>query len=398
MKRALAQRNFKVASASISNIENLANALGLDISDFENVWNIPEEARYKNTQIDKSSGGKRTVHNPCLALRKIQRRINTRIFSNPAIISWPIYLYGSIPSSSNKEDEFHSRDYVACAKQHCGAKSLLKMDIKDFFDNIHDEMVMGVFTDVLKYPEDVSMVLTRICTFKSRLVQGALTSSYIAMLSLYKDEANIVHRLRKKNLTYTRFVDDITISSKISNYDFSFAIKVVSEMLTDADLPVNTQKTSIQHASSKPLTVHGLRICYSKPRLPSDEVKKIRAAVQELEVVSKEGNYRQTYPYRRNFNRCLGRVNKLARVGHNKHSPLVRRLAKIRPLPSAKEVAYVKRAIDRLERTDGSLRDSYWYRKHYYRVSDRLNLVKRTYPSLAGQIRARLNLIKPNYE
>lgn len=398
MKRILAHRAFKVAAGSISSVDNLARALGLEVSDFEKVWDIPESDRYKSKEIDKSSGGKRVVYNPCAELRRIQRRINTRIFSNPDIIRWPIYLYGSIPSSSNKDDEYHSRDYVACAKLHCGAKSLLKMDIKDFFDNIHDGMVMDIFTDVLKYPEDVSMVLTRICTYQSRLVQGALTSSYIAMLSLYKDERSIVQRLQRKNLIYTRFVDDITVSSKISNYDFSFAINVVGEMLVNADLPINTKKTTIQYASSSPLTVHGLRICYSTPRLPADEVKKIRSAVQELEVVSREGNYRQTYPYRQNFNRCLGRVNKLARVGHNQHSSLVRRLAKIRPLPSAKEVAYVKRAVERLESTDESKRDSFWYKKHYYRASDRLNLVKRTYPSLARQLRARLTPISPNYE
>lgn len=242
MKRILAHRAFKVAAGSISSVDNLARALGLEVSDFEKVWDIPESDRYKSKEIDKSSGGRRVVYNPCAELRRIQRRINTRVFSNPDIIRWPIYLYGSIPSSSNKDDEYHSRDYVACAKLHCGAKSLLKMDIKDFFDNIHDGMVMDIFTDVLKYPEDVSMVLTRICTYQSRLVQGALTSSYIAMLSLYKDERSIVQRLQRKNLIYTRFVDDITVSSKISNYDFSFAINVVGEMLVNADLPINTKK------------------------------------------------------------------------------------------------------------------------------------------------------------
>lgn len=398
MKRIFAHRAFKVASGSISTVDNLARALGLEISDFENIWDIPESSRYKSKGIDKSSGGQRIVYNPCAALRRVQRRINTRIFSNPDVIKWPVYLYGSIPSSTDKEDEFHSRDYVACARQHCGAKSLLKMDIKDFFDNIHDEMVLGIFTDVLQYPEEVAMVLTRICTHQSRLVQGALTSSYLAMLSLHKEEASLVHRLRRKSLTYTRFVDDITISSKVSNYDFSYAVDVVGGMLTNADLPLNTKKTSVQYASSSPLTVHGLRICFPTPRLPSDEVRKIRAAVQELEIVSKEGNYRQTYPYRRNFNRCLGRVNKLARVGHNQHLPLVRRLVKIRPLPSAKEVAYVKRAVDRLESTAPEKRDSYWYKKHFYRASDRLNLVKRTYPALARQLRARLQPIIPKYE
>jgi len=144
--------------------------------------------------------------------------------------------------------------------------------------------------------------------------------------------------------------------------------------------------------------VHGLRISFNEPRLPSNEVKKIRAAVQGIEIVAKENNYRQTYPYRKDFNRCMGRVNKLGRVKHSQHQKLVRRLVKILPLPSAKEVAYVKTAVERLEATYETKKSSFWYKKHYYRVNDRLNLVKRSYKTLAVTLRKRLQCIPPLYE
>ncbi|MEH6672043.1 reverse transcriptase family protein [Halopseudomonas sp.] len=395
MARSKQSFSFKKSSGSISNITNLASALGLSVDDFEDLWRIPDDQRYKPKPIPKASGGERIVYNPCKELRAIQRKINERIFSNPNIIQWPSFLYGSIPSSKNPDDKYRSRDYISCAQQHCQSRSILKLDIKDFFDNIHDDIVLGVFADLLAYPEEVSMVLTKACTHQGRLVQGALTSSYLAMLCLHGHEESVVLRLKRKGLTYTRFVDDITISTMKSNHDFSYAIKIVEDMLVSLDLPLNKKKTSIQHSSATPLTVHGLRVSFPQPRLPSDEVRRIRSAVQELEIVSAEGNYRYTYPYRQNFNRCMGRVNKLSRVKHPQHQRLVRRLRKILPLASKREINYVISAVDKLEKYSLDERSSYWYKKHYYRVADRLNLVKRTHPSMVAELRLRMNGIVP---
>ncbi|QXI42386.1 reverse transcriptase family protein [Pseudomonas wayambapalatensis] len=393
-----AHRIFKASTSSISSLESLASALDLQVDDFERVWAKEESSRYTRKEIPKSGGGVRVVFNPCVEVRKIQRRVNTRIFSNPHVVKWPGYLYGSIPKSLNSEDELASRDYISCAKQHCEAKSLLKMDIKNFFDNVHDDLVYGVFKDVLKYPEVVSNVLTRICTYRSSLVQGALTSSYLAMLSLYKEENDVVSKLKRKGLVYTRFVDDISISSKVSGYDFSYARSLVEKMLLNAGLPLNSNKTKVLYATATPLTLHGLRICFKDPRLPPEEVRRIRAAVKEIEIVAGESNYRNTYAYRRNFNRCLGRVNKLSRVKHKQHSNLVRRLSKVLPLPSQKEVNYVQHALVKLEGLFQSRGDTYWYRKHFYQLGDRLNLVARSYPRLAEEIRRRLREVKPTYE
>lgn len=398
MRRNSAHRIFKATTHSIATVDNLAKALGLNVSDFERIWEIPENERYKQQEIPKTSGEHRVVYNPCHSLRVVQRRINTRIFSNPYIIQWPSYLYGSIPSSLNPKDEFHSRDYIACAKMHCQAKSVLKLDIKNFFDNVHEDLVKEVFTRTLKYPDLVSDILTRICTHNSKLVQGALTSSYIAMLCLSSEEHETVRRLQRKNLTYTRFVDDITISSRSHDQDFSYAIRIIEDMLTDKDLQINNRKTEIQHASVAPLTVHGLRINFPEPRLPADEVRRIRAAVQGLETVSKERNYRQTYAYRKDFNRCMGRVNKLSRVKHGQHQKLVLRLKKILPLPSKREVDFVIAAIDRLEKIYEQKHTSYWYKKLYFHVGDRLNLVKRSFPNLVASLRSRMREIPPQYE
>ena len=107
------------------------------------------------------------------------------------------------------------KDYISCARLHCSSKSILTIDIKDFFDNVHEVHVKEVFKDFLKYSDDVSSVLADICCMNSHLVQGALTSSYIASLVLFDIEGDLVKKLERKNLVYTRLVDDMNVSSKV---------------------------------------------------------------------------------------------------------------------------------------------------------------------------------------
>lgn len=394
----IAESKYKTSVNSISTIENLASALGVTLLSLQDAMLMPEEARYRQAELAKSDGGVRKIFNPDYQIRLIQRRINKRIFSNTNIVSWPAFLFGSIPNHKNKLGEDVTKDHVACARVHCGAKSLLKLDVKNFFDNIHSELVFGVFKDLLKYPDAVSHALTNICTYNSHLVQGALTSSYLASLCLHDVEFHVVDRLSRKGIKYTRFVDDITLSSTVSNFDFTFARNIVEEMLTKKDLPLNINKSRVFYSSSEPLTVHGLRVCFPEPRLPADEVGRIRASVKNLETIANERAYRLTHAYRHDFNRCMGKVNKLSRVGHPQHGKLVARLQEVYPLPSKRDISRTMQIIMRLERDVIAKRDSYWYARRFHIAHERLNILKRSYPRVTLLLRERLKKLRPSYE
>ncbi|WP_427774032.1 reverse transcriptase domain-containing protein [Comamonas thiooxydans] len=230
------------------------------------------------------------------------------------------------------------------------------------------------------------------------VVQGALTSSYIATLCLHAVEGDLVKRLRHKGLVYTRLVDDITISSKLANYDFGFSLKQVEKMLHGADLPLNDGKTRIQYASMQPLIVHGLRVDFSQPRLPPSEPRNIRAAVKNLELMANSPGYRASRAYRRDFNRCMGRVNKLGRVKHNQHSELLARVRRVLPLPSHKDIERAERQVDRLEVDflKPNYRSTYWFYKRYYVAMERLGILKRSFPKKAAELRARLIVMRPS--
>ena len=389
----------KVSTGSVSSIENLCEALSLSIEDIYGALSLSDDEKYTVTETPKSDGGVRVVHNPHFLLRKIQRRINKRIFSRLSIIQWPDHLFGSVPNQREQDTQkIVNKDYVSCAAKHCGAKSLLKVDVKDFFDNIHKDVVMDIYTNFMYFDREVSELLTEICCFKSHVVQGALTSSYLASLCLYDVEGAVVERLMKKGLVYTRLVDDITVSSKISNYDFSYALDIIKVMLTSKDLPLNLAKTRSIYVSTEPLTVHGLRVAFNQPRLPSEEVARIRAAVKNIENLASERGYRTTHAYRHDFNRCMGRVNKLTRVGHNRYHSLLARLKEIFPLPSKKDIERATAMLERLSRDCVTKRSTYWYAKRYYKLQERLIVLKRSFPAVTKEIRKSLKGLKPDYE
>lgn len=387
----------KVSSESIATIESLCNALSITTDELSQALALTPEQRYHKTEVPKANGTFRAVHNPHHLIRKLQRRINKRIFANQDVIKWPDHVYGSVPNDDTSDASSSKKDYVSCVRQHCGAKSILSADIKDFFDNIHYDQVVNIFKNFLKYPDEVSKVLANICCKDLNVVQGALTSSYIATLCLFADEGEVVKRLKHKGLVYTRLVDDITISSHVPNFDFSYALRLTEQMLHDVGLPLNLQKTKIQHASMAPLIVHGLRVDFSQPRLPPEEPRKIRASVKHLELLAASPGYRASRAYRKDFNRCLGRVNKLQRVGHSQHVPLVERLKCILPLASHKDIERACLLIERLEKDflKPGYKDSYWFYKRFFVASERLGILKRSFPKIAQELRLRLRSMYP---
>lgn len=388
----------KTSSRSVASLAALCQSLDITQLEFDEARNLTAAERYKKHNVPKRDGSSRAVFNPHYLIRKIQRRINRRIFANPNIITWPDHVFGSIPNTPQSASNTVERDYVNCARQHCGSKSILSADIKDFFDNIHQEQVAAIFKDFLKYPKEVSEALANICCLDSHLAQGALTSSYLATLCLFKTEGDLVKKLKHKGLTYTRLVDDITISSKISNYDFGYALKQTEQMLNDAGLPLNPSKTAIQYASMNPLIVHGLRVDFDQPRLPPQEPKKIRAAVKNLELLAATPGYRTTHAYRKDFNRCMGRVNKLHRVKHNSYPALLARLRKILPLPSHTDINIAEKMVERLEKDykkSPDYKNTYWFYKRYYTTNERLTILKRCFPKKAEELRIMLKSMRP---
>ncbi|WP_159681059.1 reverse transcriptase family protein [Luteimonas sp. 9C] len=391
--------SMRGSNGPIRNLDHLCTILDVERRVLDRVLAMPGSQRYAlaRSRAAKSDGSAREVFNPCREVRRIQLKIVKRILKVPGAVRWHDFLYGSMPNQIDAHGNELKKDYVTCAAQHCDARSVLKIDIKDFFGNIHSDTIMRIWTELFGYPGDVAFVLTNLCLKDDNLPQGGITSSYLAMLCLFDLEAKTVATLRLKGLRYTRYVDDITISSPLSNYDFELALALVRAMLISRALPINESKVKRVSLSTEAITVHGLRVNFETPRLPAAEVGRIRASVKTIELLAADTSFSSTPGFRKSFNKCMGRVNKLKRVGHSQHSKLLKRLQAVRPLPSRRDIKKAVASIRTLSAEFHSRGNTFGYRKRYYILMERLNLIARSHKELAAMLRAHVKRIKPSY-
>lgn len=380
---------------SLRSLHSLSSCLNISLSDLNEAREMPSHLRYKKKQVKKINGDFRDVYDPHPLIRRIQKRINNRIFKE--LIIWPGFIYGSVPTNKEEKKAGIERHYIACAKQHCNAKTILKVDIRNFFDNIHRDIVYSIFQRVFKFKGEVLNYLTDICCYDHKIVQGALTSSYIASLCLFDLEHNVVNRARRKQLVYTRLVDDITVSSKLVGYNMNQILEHIKSMLNEKDLPINEDKTQVHNISTESLKVHGLRISFNEPRLPSDEVGRIRASVHNLDKLAKKNNSITSIAYRLEYNRCVGRVNKLGRVKHGKYKILSAKLKLIQPKAAKRDIDKIERAVQFLENSyKGGNSQKVYYKKKYDLAFFNLIILRRTagFVSIADGFKKRLEKVK----
>lgn len=374
-------------------IKNLSNFIEfLDLKEeYSSFINTTDAQRYQDPikKAYKSNGDIRRIKCPNGVTRKFQRRLNNRYFKEKVI--WPPFVFGSIPKSDKE-----SRDHIKCAEKHCRAKSLLKIDVSDFFDNVHEDHIKDVLINTYHFSEDTANFVCNVCCYEGTLVQGALTSSYLANMIFSDVENKVVDRLSRKGLTYTRFIDDISISSKVSNYNFDYAKKLVEEMLLKKDLPINPDKIEVAYSSIKPLLVHGLRVEFDQPRLPAKEIANLRAELHSLKKYAKEPNYRKTRSYRRAYHKCAGRIHKLSRVGHIKHSEFKVALEEISPLPSSVDIKQCYVIIEKLELYGDKNKRKRWYKQRFNQAVYLNGIIKRLYYSEYQKIKNALKEVEPS--
>lgn len=376
----------KITDESIFSIGNLLAALGICDADYKAIQDLNEKNRYTAIHLKKKNGDDRIVYDPHPLIRKIQRRIKNRLFSQ---IRYPVYLYGSI------SDPESPRDYISCASRHCKAKTILKIDITSFFDNIDYDLVYKIFSELFCYSDEVSEILAEICTREGVVPQGAPTSSFIANLCFFDVEGRIVKGLERQNLSYTRLTDDITVSSAIQDKNLNKAKHSIVSMIEDAGFRVNEAKTSIESISTTAFKIHGLRINKATPQLPRDEIRTIRAAVNNLKALSREPNARTSFHYRKRYESVSGRVNKLARTSHPRYKKHRQELKAILPLPSQRDIKRCLTMLSTLKRDYDNLCSTPLYMKRYHRLRHRLILLQRTYKQEAKKIWKDLKVLTP---
>lgn len=199
------------------------------------------ENNYKVYKIKKRNGKYRTIYNPNPTLKYIQKQILSNILNNKSISKYATAYHKGITLVDN-------------ALPHINKKIILKLDIKDFFNNIRFNDVYKYCFSIEYFPKSIGMILTYLCTYNDYIPQGAPTSAYISNLVMKEFDNEIGEWCEDNNISYTRYSDDMTFSG-----DFSPKIIIIKvrKMLNKLGLQLNDQKTNVI-SNSKSQNVTGI--------------------------------------------------------------------------------------------------------------------------------------------
>lgn len=365
----------------IGSISVLAALLGYSEKMLLHYANNAENS-YHNFSSSKEGKKTRDISEPKTELKKIQKRINSRIFSG---IIFPSYLQGGIKSDSNI-----TRDYITNAGKHCRAKTLINVDILSCYPNIKKESVKSIYRHFFNFPTDVINILTKLTTYNGSLPQGGCTSSYLANLVLFNHEYQLVAKLNSKGITYTRLIDDMTISSfdrRLEQVECERIINDISSMLKKNGLAIKNNKTEVNHdyADFSDLKVTGLNVKHNTPKIENTERKYIRLLVYICEQEAIKD--RSTEHYHKLWHEASGKIAKLTRLNYSSAKKLRERLSKILPTLNSYHKSILIRRANELLKLKKDQATHWGVIKRINKVNYELNILYRTDPQIALQLR-----------
>lgn len=244
-----------------------------------------DHGTYRKFSIRKRSGGRRFIHVPAPELGQVQRWINA-------------YILRQVPAHSASFAFSPHSSILKCASRHCGAQWLIKMDITGFFESISEIQVYRVF-EGLGYQPLVALELARIVTVAPAsqsprrhdpvwkvkrqntaipsysqevlgyLPQGAPTSPMLSNLVMRELDQEISTLARNAGLTYTRYSDDLTFSTRRKDFDRNQArslIGNIESLLARNGFRPQHRKTVVIPPGSRKIVL-GLLVDGDKPRL-----------------------------------------------------------------------------------------------------------------------------------
>jgi RNA-directed DNA polymerase len=205
----------------------------------------------------------RLVHEPSPALKQLQRKINQKLLSSAPL---PAYVCGGVANKS----------ILGNVGIHAGAKTVVTIDIRDFFPSVTATQVFSLWAELLNCPREISAFLTRLTTLRGRLPQGAPTSTAIGNLVLRSVDLRVAALCEKESVKYSRWVDDLTLSGDHPQR----LIGSVIQILRSAGFRVRHGKVKVMGARSRKI-VTGVVLggCNAVPR---ERLRWIRAGIHKL--------------------------------------------------------------------------------------------------------------------
>ncbi|MCG8148804.1 reverse transcriptase family protein [Moraxella sp. PS-22] len=308
---------FAYPHRPIASLEKLAIVLDTTVAELDFLSQNANNFYFKVKSIQKADGSYRDTYD----VRDRLKTIHAKIVKNfLRIIDYPDYIQGGVPH----------RDYLSNTAMHTAKQVVISEDITNFFSSVSRTIIYQVWSRFFKFAPVVCECLTNLVTYQGFLVQGAKTSGYLCNLIFWNREQLLVDTLTSQGFTYSRFVDDITISSPkvITSEHKTEVIAKTYGMLQSCGVKPNRKKHHIMPKGSSQ-KVHRVNVVTNKPTFDKKERSAIRAAVHECEIHFSKS--KSSSEYEKLFNTTMGRVQKIKRLHIEEANKLLARLQKIKP-------------------------------------------------------------------
>jgi RNA-directed DNA polymerase len=272
--------------------KELAEALGLSVAELRRLAYHRDAAtrlNYYRFEIPKRDGSKRAIWAPHRRLKAAQRWILREVVER-------------LPVHGAAHGFLHGRSTVSNAAAHRDSKTILKVDLKDFFPTVTLPRVKGVFRKA-GYREQIATLLALLCTEAPRevsvvdgvtyylslgprcLPQGAPTSPAITNTLCLRLDRRLQGLANKLGWRYTRYADDLTFSLPTGHKGeprIGALLSGISRIAAGEGFTLHPDKTRV-HRSGRRQQVTGLVVNGEQgPRAPRAFKREVRAALHNL--------------------------------------------------------------------------------------------------------------------
>lgn len=211
-------------------------ALGFDNNQL--IFNALNPAYY-SFETQKRKGGKRSIEAPAYELKEIQRQFNSFL----QCVYYGIQTTAAYGYIIRLRDQVHEKNILGNAKKHHGSHFMLNVDFEDFFHQITSQKILDILqTKPFRFQKEAAQILTKLFTYNKKLPMGAPTSPVFSNLATISLDKKLNSWANKHQITYTRFVDDLTFSSRHQALD-SYHLEAIQNICKHHDLKLNPYKT-----------------------------------------------------------------------------------------------------------------------------------------------------------
>lgn len=132
------------------------------------------------------------------------------------------------------------RNIKTNADQHLGCKFLLNIDIENFFEQITKDRIVTSLVN-LGIHSEVANCISAIVTIGDVLVQGFNTSPIISNIVAIELDNNLEAYTSNKNITFTRYADDMSFSSHANEPN----LDEINKIILNHNFNLNQNKTRL---------------------------------------------------------------------------------------------------------------------------------------------------------